>query len=54
MINFFIYANLSYLFTLKQEATQLRLVPKKGFLGEFCIKVDIFDGLITAHWAKIG
>jgi len=27
---------------------------KKGFLGEFCIKVDIFDGSITAQWAKIG
>jgi len=23
-------------------------------LGEFCIKVDIFDGSITAQWAKIG
>jgi len=23
-------------------------------MGEFCIKVDFFDGSITAHWAKIG
>ena len=23
-------------------------------MGEFCVKVDIFDGSITAQWAKIG
>jgi len=44
MINFFIYANLELPFYFKE----------KGFLGEFCIKVDIFDGSITARWAKIG
>jgi len=43
VINFFIYANLELPFYLK-----------KGFLGEFSIKVDIFDGSITAQWAKIG
>jgi len=42
MINFFIYANL-----------ELSFYIKKGFLGEFCKKVDIFDGSI-AQWAKIG
>jgi len=44
MIIFLNYANLELTFYLK-----------KGFLGEFCIKVDIFiDGSITAQWAKIG
>jgi len=38
MTNYFIYANLELPFYLK-----------KGFLGEFCIKVDIFDGSITAQ-----
>jgi len=23
-------------------------------MGKFCIKIDIFDGSITAQWAKIG
>jgi len=44
MIDFFIYPNLELPFYFK----------KKGFLGEFCMKVDIFDRSITAQWAKNG
>jgi len=44
MTNFFVYANLEIPFYFKKE----------GFWGEFCIKVDIFDGSLTAQWAKNG
>jgi len=44
MIKFFIEANLELPFYLIY----------KWFMREFCIKIDIFDGSITAQWAKIG